>query len=79
MSKSIKKDLAKKAAVKKIKAVTNSKCLCGCGSVPSKKGSRFKPGHDMKLRSKLLKTSRDGKNSSQRVKATATLRSYGWA
>ena len=84
-----KKDLAKKAASvvigkpkkrAKVKSVNTTPCECGCKGIPSKKGSRFLRGHDMKLRSKLLKASRNGGGNQQtREKALKQLRSLGWA
>jgi hypothetical protein len=51
---------AKKAAPK-AKAEgkpSNGPCFCGCGEIPTKKGSQFRPGHDARLRGKLLKLRR---------------------
>ena len=34
-------------------------CLCGCGSTPTRKRSRFMPGHDAQLKAALYRTIRD--------------------
>lgn len=35
-------------------------CLCGCGLTPLGKKARFIPGHDAKLRSRLVNAARAG-------------------
>lgn len=53
----IKQDKKKKNATNRRKAVTSvdpKPCECGCGVI-TRRGSRFLPGHDMKLKSKLRK------------------------
>ena len=50
--------------------VEGGSCWCGCGA-PVK--SRFKPGHDAKLKSRLVKLARDGDRS-----AKAQLEQLGW-
>ena len=37
-------------------------CLCGCGAWANGKKSRFVPGHDAKLKSRLLRNLKDGKD-----------------
>lgn len=38
-------------------------CLCGCGEMPSRPGSRFLPGHDAKLKSQLTGAIREGRKT----------------
>lgn len=45
-------------------------CECGCGATVSR---RFKPGHDAKLKSMLLKEARSGNESAKR-----RLKALGW-
>ncbi len=47
-------------------------CTCGCGT--KTKGGKFLPGHDAKLKSRLVTAAKEGN-----TKATATLRELGWA
>jgi hypothetical protein len=49
-------------------AVALKACECGCKGMPIGKASRFKPGHDMKLRSALMKAG-----------DTKVLKARGWA
>lgn len=49
---------------------TGRKCRCGCGS-PVK--NRFLPGHDAKLKSRLVKDARSGKEA-----AKQELEELGW-
>lgn len=52
-------------------------CLCGCGS-PTK--SRFVPGHDARLKSRLINTVLDPKSHVEdRKDAEAELGTLGWA
>lgn len=54
-------------------------CECGCGQVPSRKRSRFMPGHDAQLKSRLYQVIRDEEASEdQKVEAAARLDAYGW-
>lgn len=48
-------------------------CPCGCG-IPLKKGSKFKPGHDAKLRSRLIKEYKENKSKL----ALEELRKWSW-
>lgn len=34
-------------------------CMCGCGGTPTRKRSRFLPGHDAQLKAELYRTIRD--------------------
>jgi len=66
----------KKAAVSVRKPVVTTDpkpCECGCKAM-TRKGSRFLPGHDMKLRSVLLKKARAGND-----KAKKELKVRKWA
>lgn len=47
-------------------------CECGCGET-TRGGSRFRPGHDMRLKSVLRKAAKDGD-----AKACRELKSRGW-
>lgn len=49
-------------------------CGCGCGDLTS--GGTFLPGHDAKMRSRLLKEIRDGESEESERTALATLRQY---
>ncbi len=54
-------------------------CLCGCGATPAGKGGRFLPGHDGRLKGRLLATARDPKASAEdRALAVLTLEKHGW-
>jgi hypothetical protein len=54
-------------------------CLCGCGGVPTRKRSRFLPGHDAQLKASLYRTIRDGDSSDQdKAEASAKLVEFGW-
>lgn len=44
----------KKAAAPKAEKKPNAPCRCGCGAIPTKQGSSFLPGHDARLRGRLL-------------------------
>lgn len=59
-------------------------CACGCGQFPARKRSKFLPGHDAQLKSKLyrtLKAKPDDPNVSQydRDEASAKLEEMGWS
>ena len=65
------------AARRKIVASVESKpCECGC-KVLTRKGSRFLPGHDMKLKSKLRNAVKKG-NANAKAKAQKELKARGW-
>ena len=78
----------KKKAERKATVAREAKpCECGCGEM-AKPGSRFLPGHDAKLKSKLRKIVRlaetEGNKASKTTKAKAKeakaeLVSRGWA
>lgn len=48
------------------------KCECGCGKTANP-GSMFLPGHDMKLKSKLIQRMKCGDKQARK-----TWDSYGW-
>jgi hypothetical protein len=48
-------------------------CLCGCGERPRKKGSRFMPGHDGRLKGDLIWLARSGDKT-----ALIRLDKLGW-
>lgn len=56
---------------------TGRPCLCGCGETVSPT-ARFRPGHDAKLKSRLLKIARDPDHAGQQ-KAIERLQGLGWA
>lgn len=58
-------------------SVESKACECGCRAL-TRKGSRFLPGHDMKLKSKLRKAVK-GNHAGARDKAKKELKSRGWA
>lgn len=64
--------MAKAKKSTKSKPKSSKKCGCGCGKSVNE-GSTFLPGHDMKLKSKLLQRMRCGDKSAMR-----TWDSYGW-
>ncbi len=51
----VKKAAAKKETVKKTPVANTVPCRDGCGEIPKKRGSEFLPGHDARLRGRLLK------------------------
>jgi hypothetical protein len=54
-------------------------CLCDCGGVPTRKRSRFLPGHDAQLKASLYRTIRDTEtNDEDRAAAVAKLDDFGW-
>lgn len=58
-------------------AKTPAACICECGGTT--KGGRFLPGHDAKLKSRLLSTMRDGEApASERALALSRLEELGW-
>jgi len=65
------KQTAQKAKVVKEEALPL--CMCGCGERVAKKTSQFKPGHDARLRGRLLKLRRAdaarGNNDSKKTEA----------
>jgi len=70
----------KKSTVSKRRAVTTTDpkpCECGCGAI-TRRGSRFLPGHDAKLKSKLRKATKKG-NANAKAAAKKELKSRGWA
>ncbi len=52
-------------------------CRCGCGAEPSEEGSRFLPGHDGRLKGRLLKIWR-GVDTIASDEAAAEMRELGW-
>lgn len=71
-----KTDMAKAKTKSKAKSSSSSEkgkaCECGCGR-KANAGSRFLPGHDMKLKSKLIQGAKCGNAS-----AIKQLRDNGW-
>lgn len=57
-------------------SVESKACECGCKAL-TRKGSRFLPGHDMKLKSKLKKATKGG-NANAKAKAKKELKARGW-
>lgn len=54
-------------------------CLCGCGKTPTRKRSRFMPGHDAQLKAVLYRTIRDTAVPVADVEAAkAKLDAFGW-
>ena len=53
-----------------------NECQCGCKGIT--KGGRFLPGHDAKLKSKLVKACKQAKTPAQRAKAEKALEDLGW-
>jgi hypothetical protein len=71
---------AKKGVAGKRPAISSTDpkpCECGCKAM-TRRGSRFLPGHDMKLKSKLKKALKHS-NPATRKKAQGELKSRGWA
>ena len=66
------KTRVEKTAAKKKSTVSSKPCECGCGEM-TRKGSKFRQGHDMKLKSKLIKAAAGGDK-----KAMKELESRGW-
>lgn len=58
-------------------SVESKPCECGCKAL-TRKGSRFLPGHDMKLKSKLRNAVKKG-NANAKAKAKKELKARGWA
>lgn len=56
---------------KKSEGNENSQCECGCGEITN--GGRFRPGHDAKLKSRLIKEALAGGK-----RAAAKLEALGW-
>jgi len=57
--------------------VESKACECGCRAL-TRKGSRFLPGHDAKLKSRLRKALKTG-NANAKAHAQKELKSRGWA
>ena len=54
-------------------------CLCGCGATPTRKKSRFVPGHDAQLKARLYRTIRDESAAVADVEAAKLqLDEFGW-
>lgn len=54
-------------------------CLCGCGEIPVRKRSRFIPGHDAQLKSRLYAAIRNEDTpEDERAAHVATLDGFGW-
>lgn len=53
-----------------------TRCECGCGGEP--KSGRFLPGHDSKLKSRLLQTMRKAEDAKEQKKAEKELIDRGW-
>ena len=69
----------KKVVASKRRAVTTTDpkpCECGCEAI-TRRGSRFLPGHDMKLKSKLRNAVKKG-NANAKAHAQKELKSRGW-
>jgi len=66
--------MQKKQAVKKKKQPVP--CGCGCGGMTG--GGKFLPGHDAKLKGRLIRQCREG-TEVQKKKARAMLEELGWA
>ena len=62
---------------KPVISIESKACECGCKCL-TRKGSRFLPGHDMKLKSKLRKAAEKG-NANAKAHAKKELKSRGWA
>ena len=54
---------------------TPQPCACGCGD--QTKGGRFLPGHDARLKGRLLAQLREG-SARERATAEKALRANGW-
>ena len=70
----------KSPAASKRRTVTTTDpkpCECGCRAM-TRRGSRFLPGHDMKLKSKLRKATKMG-NANAKAHAKKDLKARGWA
>lgn len=50
-------------------------CACGCGE--RTKGGKFLPGHDMKLKSRLISAIKEGP-AAERKKALKEAETHGW-
>ena len=75
----IKQREKKRTTVSKRKTVTTTDpkpCECGCKCM-TRRGSRFLPGHDMKLKSKLRNAVKKG-NANAKAKAQKELKARGW-
>lgn len=57
-------------------SVESKACECGCKAL-TRKGSKFLPGHDMKLKSKLRNAVKKG-NANAKAKAQKELKARGW-
>jgi hypothetical protein len=54
-------------------------CLCGCGQIPTRKKSRFMPGHDAQLKAALYRTIRNPDAPvADQESAQAQLTEFGW-
>jgi len=71
-----KKGAVAKRKAKKEESVELHPCECGCGAI-TRRGSKFLPGHDMKLKSSLRKKAAAG-NAKVRAKAQKELARRGW-
>lgn len=80
-------DEAKTDAIEKLTEIENENgasdaelerhaCLCGCGGEPGK-SSRFMPGHDGRLKGRLIATWRTG-DATERADAAARMNELGW-
>lgn len=65
---------------------TSDHCLCGCGQPPAGKTSKFKMGHDARLRGKLIRAyctgtlvTTIGEDTVTRVTAMELAEELGWA
>ena len=59
-------------------AQANAKlCRCGCGGTPVGKTARFIPGHDGRLKGRLLKEAR-GTDEAVAANAVTQLKAFGW-
>ena len=72
-------DAATEAAPTKTPDVPRDPCLCGCGGTPTRKKSRFMPGHDAQMKAALYRTIRDdGVSVADKEAAAAKLTEFGW-
>lgn len=69
----VKKSNVNKAGLKKSAEKNNNSCLCGCGG---RTGSRFAPGHDMRLKGQLKRAAEGPSGLS--IKQQRLIAELGW-
>lgn len=69
--------MARKTKEATVEAEAKEMPDCGCGCGGKTKGGKFLPGHDMKLKSALITSIKEGK-AAERTKALKTAESFGW-